>query len=133
MIDVTRLHEAAYLARERALPGATIETIEADKRRLYESRVRAEGGRFVPFVLDEFGKLGASATWLLHALALRAAERQRMDFRLGATLEARAARLRALWTASIAGVLHATITDGIHQRLMASLRASAGSGVGLGG
>ena len=45
------------------MPGSTIEGVEGVKRtRLYESRVRAEGGRFVPFVIDEFGKLGASAT-----------------------------------------------------------------------
>ena len=107
------------------MPGSTVEGVETDKRRLYESRVRAEGGRFVPFVIDEFGKLGASATWLLHAVALRAAERHRADFRLGATLEARAAHFRSTWTATLTGVLHQTITNGIHQRLMASLRASA--------
>ena len=128
-VRIARLHESSYLATERAMPGSTVEGVETDKRRLYESRVRAEGGRFVPFVIDEFGKLGASATWLLHAVARRAAERHRADFRLGATLETRAAHFRSTWTATLTGVLHQTITNGIHQRLMASLRASASPGV----
>ena len=76
-------------------------------------------------MLDEFGKLGPSATWLLHIMALRAADRQRTDFRLGRSLADRAARLRLTWAASIAAVLHTTITAGQQHRLMASLRASA--------
>ena len=128
-VRIARLQEASYLATERAMPGSTIETIETEKRTKYESRVRAEGGRFVPFVLDEFGKLGASATWLLHAVALRAAERQRADFRLGTTLDMRAAHFRSTWTANLTGVLHRAITGCVHQRLMASLRATASPGV----
>ena len=82
-----------------------------------------EGGRFIPFVLDEFGKLGASAAWLLDIMALRAAERQRSDYRLGPA-PARAARLRACWTVRLSGALHMAVTTYIHQRLVASRRLS---------
>ena len=128
-VRIARLHEPTYLADERARPGCTIELVETDKRRQYEARVQAEGGRFVPFVLDEFGKLGASATWLLDIMSLRAAERQRSDFRLGPA-PARAARLRASWAASLSGALHTAITGYMQQRLVASLRLSQVPGGG---
>jgi hypothetical protein len=131
-VRVARLQEHSSLAAEVALPGAAVERIERAKRAHYADRVRAEGrGRFTPFVLDEFGKLGPSAAWLLDIMALKAADRQRTDFRLGRSLADRAARLRLAWAASIAAVLHSTITAGQHHRLMASLRASEPSpGVG---
>ncbi len=60
---------------------------------------------------------------MLDIMALRAAERQRSDFRLGPA-PARAARLRATWAASLSGALHTAITAYVHQRLVASLRLS---------
>jgi len=123
-VRVARVQTHSTLAGEVALPGAEVERIELAKRGQYEARVRAEGGRFTPFVLDEFGKLGPSATWFLHIMALKAADRQRTDFRKGRTLADRAARIRMRWAASIAAVLHTTIGAGQHHRLLASLRAS---------
>ena len=128
-VRIARVHEASYLSTERAHPGSTVEGIETAKRTQYASRVTAEGGRFVPFVLDEFGKLGASAVWLLHAVALRAAERQRADFRYGATLDERATRFRTAWTGLLTGVLHTTVTGVIHRRFLASLRATVSAPV----
>lgn len=124
-VRIARLLEHSHLPREVSLPGATVESIEDAKRDQYEARVRAQGGCFMPFVIDEFGKLGPSADWLLHIMALKAAERQRSDFRLGRTLADRAARLRMTWASSIASVLHTTITHVQHQHLMASLRISS--------
>ena len=119
------------------MPGCTVERIETAKRTKYEQRIAAEGGIFVPFVVDEFGKLGASAQWLLHSLALRAAERQRGDYRAGRSLGARAARIQSGWRADVASALHSAITAGQQRRLVASLRIgldmaghSAGTGVG---
>ena len=81
----------------------------------------------MPFVINEFGKLGASAQWLLSLLAIRAAERQRGDFRAGRNLMARAARIRGGWRADISRALHSTIVEGQRQRLVASLRVDVDS------
>ena len=71
--------------------------------------------------------LGASAhEWLLHTLALRAAERRRGDFRQGQDIRARAARIRRGWASEIALALLAAVTEGQRQRLMASIRMCAG-------
>ena len=136
-VRIARLILPAYLSAEVAMPGCTVERIETAKRTKYEQRVAAEGGIFVPFVVDEFGKLGASAQWLLHSLALRAAERQRGDYRAGRSLGARAARIQSGWRADIASALHSAIAAGQQRRLVASLRIgldraghSAGTGLG---
>ena len=80
----------------------------------------------MPFVIDEFGKLGPSATWLLHIMSMRAAERQRGDFRQGRNIMVRAARLRSGWASAITQALHSSLLEGQRQRLIASLRTSAG-------
>ena len=126
-VRVVRLHIASALADEVAKPGCAVEGVETAKRGLYESRCIAQGGVFVPFVINEFGKLGASAQWLLSILAIRAAERQRGDFRAGRNLMARAARIRGGWRADISRALHSTIVEGQRQRLVASLRVDVDS------
>ena len=80
----------------------------------------------MPFVLDEFGKLGPSATWLLHTLSMRAAERLQSDFRRGRGNMERAARIRSRWASQIAQALHGALIEGQRRRLMASLHTTTG-------
>jgi hypothetical protein len=50
-----------HVAAAGTSPGAAATTYEGLKRRLYGARCLAAGVHFVPFVVDTFGALGASA------------------------------------------------------------------------
>ena len=126
-IRIARHQIHSALDSEARAPGSNIEAREVDKCTLYESRCRREGMVFVPFVLDEFGKAGASAQWLLHHLSRTVAERQRLDFRLGSDIATRAARIRRQWRAALTSALHFAIADGQRRRLAAAVGPQGGA------
>ena len=61
------------------VPGAAARGVEQDKRRKYQTRVEREGHRFIPFIMEECGRLGQEATSLLEELVTLRVDRFRQS------------------------------------------------------
>jgi len=108
VIDVSVAHVCTTSNQRSAwsTPGASARLVEDSKVRSYRGDCEARGHRFVPFVVEDGGRVGGQATALLDELAVRAA----MIPRAGSWTEVRREESRgtllARWLQMISIAIH---------------------------
>ena len=93
---------------------------EKEKRDKYEVECRAKNYDFVPFAVDEFGKIADSGQHFLEQLAARTAATRTGDFREGTDEAQRRAHWLRIWRARIAWAVHRGIELSLERRMQRS-------------
>jgi hypothetical protein len=123
-VVVSRLQVSSALPGEARRPGRTNRTHEQLKRRRYLDKCAENNVAFVPFALDEFGRLGPSAHDMLQRLASLAASGPHSNYTHGRKLESRRQYWLRRWRTRIAAAVHQATMRVITSRMRHSTRTA---------
>ena len=122
IVDVACVHVLAssQIDRGRASTeaGFAARHVESAKRRQYQRRVEQAGHRFVPFVIEDGGRLGQQAAALLGEMATRRAARTARPEDWGMPPAERRRRYLARWLEQFSVCLHAEVATWIQLSLI---------------
>ena len=88
------------------VPGAAARGAEQGKRQRYQTRVEAAGHRFIPFIIEEGGRLGQEATSLLEELVTLRVDRFRQSEDWGVRVPELRRRILQGWLVRLSEACH---------------------------
>ena len=101
-------------------PGRATTADEKIKLAKYETECRARNYDFIPFAVDDFGKIGESGQRFLEQLAARAAATRTGDFREGSDEAERRAHWLRIWRERIAWAVHRGVELSLERRMQSA-------------
>jgi hypothetical protein len=130
-VSLARLMVPSAIDIAAKQPGKVIEMTETGKYNLYADHCRTNGIHFTPFVMDEYGHIGAAGMSLLHWLARRAVP-SRTDGRHGRTVGARQSYLVQRWSRWLSTTIHSSAAQITMTMALRARRTAAAAAPGVG-